>query len=73
MLYIAVWLVCSVLTFGLSFAYFQRKYPYTAESNYKEDFGFCFTLGLLGPLAFIAFLILVLVENKGKLYGFKFY
>lgn len=74
MIYITIWLVSFVLTFGLSFAYFQRKYPRIAESNYKEDLGFCFTLALTGgPISLIAFLVFVLVGNKGKFYGFKFY
>jgi hypothetical protein len=73
MLFIAIWLISFALTFGLSFAYFQRKFRTISDIMYKDDFCFCFTLATLGPLALIGFLIFYLFNHEGKFYGFKFF
>jgi hypothetical protein len=74
MLLIVIWLVSFVLTFGLSFAYFQRKFQTTSDIMYKEDFCFCFTLAISGgPLGLLSFLFFYLFNHEGKFYGFKFY
>ncbi len=32
-----VWIICGVVNYGFTFAYFQRKYPTLAENDYKRD------------------------------------
>jgi hypothetical protein len=74
MLFIAIWLISFALTFGLSFAYFQRKFQTISDTMYKEDFCFCFTLAIFfGPSVLVGFLIFYLFNHEGKFYGFKFF
>ena len=60
-------IMCSVLAFGLTFAYFQRRWPTIAEEQYTKDRAFAFFLSLYGPIA----LIVVLYRGRLK-YGIKF-
>lgn len=45
-LFVLLWLVSSVLTFGWNFAYFQREYPTLAEENYLADILFSLAISL---------------------------
>jgi len=70
--FIIVWLCFSVLAFGVSFAYWQRKYPYSAKSKFIDDLKFSLYLSLGGPISFIV--IVLFTSDNGLLkYGFKFY
>jgi len=68
-----VWVTCAVLTFGLSFAYFQRKYPMLAEAEYTGDLVFCLALAVIGgPMSLAAWLTSALTTPDKTFYGFKF-
>ena len=75
MIFITIWFCSFILTWGLSFAYFQRKFVMIADSQYNEDLFFCIGLALFaGPLAFIAYLLfLAFSKDEKKFYGFKFF
>ncbi len=45
-----VWLICGILAYGLTFAYFQRQYPTLAETEYESDFRFALSAGMAGPI-----------------------
>lgn len=36
-LFVFVWLLCAVLTYGLQLAFWQRKFPTIAAESYKRD------------------------------------
>lgn len=69
MIYIVGWIVCGVLTYGITFAYFQKKYPIIARESYREDMGIAVFYGLLGPIG----LFVILVSSGFAKYGLKFY
>lgn len=57
-LYVLGWLVCSMLSHGIIFAFLQREYDFIAQSLYWEDFAFSCVLSLLfGPIALFSSLI----------------
>ena len=71
MVYLLVlfWIICGVASYGLMFAFFQRKYKSLAEEDYKKDRLEFFLLSLSGPINLIA--VLYIIYNYG-FYGFKF-
>jgi len=64
---IVFYCVCCFLSYGLTFAYFQRKYPVIAKSGYRTDVVTCTGLSLFGP---ISLLITFFMYERG-IYGFK--
>ena len=50
MILIIVYLVCFILNYGITLAYFQRKYTEVARENYFSDVSFAIYMGILGPL-----------------------
>ena len=68
LLYAPFHLLCGVLTYGITYAYFQREYPRTGDASYREDAGFALTLGLLGPIT----LIPAFFNSGFAKHGFKF-
>ena len=67
-LFILFWVVCSVLSYGFLFGYFQRKYPLLTDDDYWEDMLFSFLCGIFGPSA-----LLVIIFLKAYEYGLKFW
>ena len=65
---IGIWVVCSVLSYGLSFAYFQRKYPALAKRDYKKDMLTCAFWSLFGPMSIVA----MIINIRSFKYGLKF-
>lgn len=61
------WLACSVLSYGVLFAYFQR--PCIANDYYFSNMWRCALLSLLGPILLV---LLLLDRNDYKRYGLKF-
>jgi hypothetical protein len=53
LLAIIFWLACGAVSYAMSFAYYQRKYPELAEADYMKDRTFSLTVALLGPLSLI--------------------
>jgi hypothetical protein len=65
---ITFYLACAVLDYGLMFAYWQRKYPLSAERDRGKDRRRALGTVWLGPFSLIHTL---LKFNAGK-YGIKF-
>jgi len=61
------WVICGVLAYGLSFAYFQRNWPSIAEQEYYSDMLFSIFIGVLGPIG-----LLSVILNDEDTCGFKF-
>lgn len=70
-----MWLISGVLTYGILFAFFQRRYPLISERDYKIDMTISFAMGLLlGPVGLGCVLIAVKYNKHGpKFYGLKFW
>jgi hypothetical protein len=47
------WLICGILTYGISLAYFQRTFPTIAQEMVREDMGISCIFGLFGPLGLV--------------------
>jgi len=62
------WVICGVISYGLDFAYFQRKYPSLAEQDYKRDIRMCIFFAIFGPIN----LIEIILMRNDYLYGLKF-
>jgi hypothetical protein len=54
----AVWIVCSVLSYGISYAFFSKEFPTLYEPRLPN-----IVFSLLGPMTLIALVIFLLVEN----------
>lgn len=63
-----IWIICGILTYGIHFGYFQRKYPELAEKNYKKDMGDAILFGLTGPIG----LCVSFLESGMAEHGLKF-
>lgn len=61
-----VWLICGILAYGLTFAYFQRRWPTLAEEGYWSDFSLALLMGAIGPFGIGMNLLMGRVR-----YGFK--
>lgn len=66
-LIIIAYIVSSVISYGATFAYFQRKFPSIAEEFYREDMGFAIAMALL-PFS----IVLSFVMSGFYKHGFKF-
>lgn len=44
-----VWLICGIVAYGLTFAFFQKKWPTLAEETYWSDFRLALLVGIIGP------------------------
>jgi hypothetical protein len=49
-----VWIVCGVIEYGVSFAYFQRRWPRIAERDYWDDLMQSVCWALFGPFSLLA-------------------
>lgn len=59
------WISCSILSYGLVFAYFQREWPTLAKKDYTDDKLKCLMLSLFGPFSLIASLIMTRFGRHG--------
>ena len=66
-LIIIIWIVCGILGYGITLAYFQRKYPMTAQEAYEADCGFSAAIAITGPLG----LIVALASSGWVRHGFQ--
>ena len=46
--YLIFYLICGLLSAGITFAYFQDEYPSIAKRDYKKDCFFAYLIGLIG-------------------------
>ena len=67
-LIIVIWIILSILTYGMHFAYFQRKYSIIAEEEYREDMAHAVLVAILSP---ISFWVIFFMTGFAK-YGLKF-
>jgi len=49
----AAWIVCGILSYGITFAYFQREYPLIAKKCRTEDRIFAVFDAFFGPIGLI--------------------
>lgn len=71
---IIVWIICGVISYGINFAYYQRKWPSIAQEGYREDMIFCAGISLLGPANLLGSIVLFWHRNGFRhifMYGFK--
>lgn len=54
-----VYLICSMLSAGMLFAYFQESFPELAARNWRENLGYAIALGLcsgvMGPVGALVY------------------
>lgn len=53
----AGWIICGVLTYGLTLAEFQREYPSLAKRFKADDIRFALVMGIFGPISLASYLI----------------
>ena len=53
LLVLIIWLICGILTYGITFAYMQEEYPLVAEIGYEADRNFAILLGICGPIGLL--------------------
>ena len=61
-----LWVICGALTYALTLAFFQRKYPGLAEEGYREDRHCAVFVACFGPFGLCGVLI-----HCGVRYGLK--
>ncbi len=52
-----LWIACGVLAYGLTLAFFQRKFPLIAADDYWDDVLFAVFIGTLGPIGLFTALV----------------
>ena len=61
------YVACMALSYGITFASFQREFPETAPGEYRSDMGFAIGLSFGGPLSlFVAVFMSGLCEHGLK-------
>ena len=48
-----VWLILVILTYGMSFAYFQKEFSILSEGAYRQDMAQSVLLALFSPISTI--------------------
>lgn len=67
-IYLLMYLVGWLFTYGLVFGYFQNKYYTLSEIRYRQDMGFAMLFAFLCPISTI---VAIFMSGFGE-YGFKF-
>lgn len=52
---VVLWFAWGLLGTGLSFAYFQKEYPFVAKAHYKADRRMAYKGAIKGPFFFIQY------------------
>lgn len=69
LLLIGLWLLCGLLSYGWSLAYFLAKYPLIAEKWYWRTVGFSLVWGFLyGPISVFILLAVRVYRHGWRLY-----
>ncbi len=50
---VAAWIACGILTYGIAFGYFQRKFALIADETIMADRIFAAVFGLCGPVGLV--------------------
>lgn len=64
--FLLFWIVCGVVTYGLTFGYYQREFSALAKEDYWRDLIFSTVFSLFGPIS----LFVVFISFRYK-HGFK--
>lgn len=64
-----IWLLSGILSHGMDFAYYQRKYPEVSESNYRIQIILSLTTNIITGLLGLTISII----GKNYKYGLKFW
>lgn len=56
-LFMLFYVICGVLTYGLTIAHFQKAYPSIAKETYHDDVHFARLISLLGPGSLLGFML----------------
>ena len=67
LLLVGIWIICGIIHYGISLAFYQREWPSIAEETYNRDVSMVFFMSLFGPIALLAALL-----NKEVGHGIKF-
>lgn len=65
---IIFWAFCSVMAYGITFAYFQGEWPTRAEKDHRLDRCISIVVGAFGPIG----LVVAFINSHGAKYGVKF-
>lgn len=49
-----LWVACSVIGYGYSFGYYQRRFPNIADFMYRADQRTCMLMAITGPVNLLA-------------------
>lgn len=66
-LFLAAWIITSVMTYGYSYGHFQRKYPTLAKDDENSDRVFAVMYAIF---PFVGLIVVLIVG--GDKYGMKF-
>lgn len=66
------WVGCAILSWGISFAHFQKEYPERAACNYELDKSFSMLAAMWGPLTLMAVIITFGIKKIIQ-HGLKFW
>lgn len=65
-----IWMVCSVLSYGLFFAWIRNYEP----GNYKKDIVYSIIASTLGPISLIiVFIVTISIGGNPFKYGLRFW
>lgn len=66
-IFVMIWIICGILSYGFIFAYFQNEYIFIAKEEYNNDQKKAFTIALFGVCGLVAVICL-----NGYKYGLKY-
>lgn len=49
---IVIWIICGILAYGRSLAFWQREFPTLAKRDYTGDRNMSLLIAVLGPIGF---------------------
>jgi len=64
---IALWVICGVLSYGITFAFYQKQFPTIAKEHYDAHKSFATKMAMFGPINLLA----ALIVYGGYKHGFK--
>ena len=66
-----IWIICFLYSYSVAFAYWDRRFPILAKSDYKSNMMMSICFSLFGPMSVILVTIKAILIPR-KFYGFKF-
>lgn len=68
MIIITGWIICGIVTYGITFGHFQGEWPTIAKKKYRQDMAFAVGFSFLGPIG----LVLSFLMSGFAEHGLKF-